>query len=325
LSFASLKQNRAKYTEILQNKITEENKTGYEADPLDWYPAIDKAGNGLHMIRFLPQISDDDIPYVRWWSHNFQDLKTKKYYIENCLYSLDKSADPVMEFNRKLWDSVEDSPSAKFHRNRIQATRQARKLNYRANIYVIEDSVNPENNGKVKKFKFGKWAFDKIEGVIKPKFTNKKPIDPFDLWTGANFRIEIFSETKDGKKQRNYSGCAFETPEPLGDEDFMESVFNQIAGNPEWSIKKYLNKDQFKSYEELKKRLDDVVGFDTGAWTPEVSDNGGSVNVSAGSFTSKNTLKVSETKPSEESKNPIDQSNDFFANLKTDVDDDIPF
>lgn len=326
MSFASLKQNSAKYTQSLQDKITEENKSGFETDPNDWYPGVDKAGNGMHLIRFLPRISEDDLEYVRWWSHNFQDPNTKKYYIENCRFTLDKAADPVMEFNRKLWESVEESPSAKYHANRIQATRQSRKLNYRTNIYVIEDSANPENNGTVKKFKFGKWAFDKIEGVIKPVFANKKAINPFDLWKGANFRIEVISEMKDGKKQRNYSGSAFETPTPLDNDEKMEEIFNRIGSNTEWSLRKYIEEAQFKSYDDLKKHLDMVVGFDTGAWNPKmVSISQSSVNVSAGTFDTTKTTAHVEVAPKEHAKATIVESNDFFASLKSGGEDAIPF
>lgn len=322
MSFKSLKQNAQKYTAALEEKIQDENKSGYESDPNDWYPGVDKAGNGQHLIRFLPRITDEDIEYARWWSFSFLDPNSKKWYIENCRFSLNKSSDPVMDFNKKLWDSVEDSESAKLHPNRVQARRQARKQNYRANIFVIEDGVNPENNGKVKKFKFGKWVYDKIDGLMFPKFANKKKINPFDLWAGANFRIEIFTERKDGENMRNYSGSGFESPGPLADDDEMEKIFNQIAGNQEWSIKKYLEESNFKSYDELLKRLDEVVKIKTSDWTPDLTSIAQtSVNANAGTFKKQDQPKTAEVKTTNV---PKDESSDFFANLKS-GDDAIPF
>jgi hypothetical protein len=310
VDFKKLKNNRLDNLKKLQEETQKLNETGYETDPDDWYPGVDKVGNGYALIRFLPRINDEDLEYSRWWSHNFQDPNTKKWYIENCRFTLDKSSDPVMEFNKKLWDSVEDSPSAKFHPNRIQATRQSRKINYRANIFVVEDGVNPENNGKTKKFKFGKWAFDKIEGLMFPKFAGKKAINPFDLWDGANFRIEIISETKDGKKQRNYSTSAFEKPEPLASDDEMEKIFESIQG---WSVKSYLSPSNFKEYDVLKKRLDEVVGYDTSLWTSKGLKKE-EVNLP------KNTKKV------EEKEDVSVESDDFFKSIRENSEEDtIPF
>ena len=315
VDFKNLKKNRAAAFEKLQEYNEQLNDSGFEKDPDDWYPGVDKAGNGLAIIRFLPAINDDDLDYVRWWEHNFQDPTTKKWYIENCLYTLNKGKDPVMEFNKKLWDSVEDSESAKEHPNRKQATRQARKTNYRANIFVIDDTVNPEHNGKAKKFQYGKWCQDKIDALIFPKFAGKTKINPFDLWDGANFVIEVTSEMKGGKKQRNYSTSHFENPGALADDKTMEEIFNSIQG---WSLKEYLNPSRFKPYADLKKRLDEVVGFDTAKWTP----NGIRQTVREPEAQPKQSTSVAAKQQKEVQASEQDESEDFFNNLK---DDAIPF
>jgi hypothetical protein len=322
MSFKDLKKNRADSFKKLIDETEALNENDYAPDPDSWYPGVDKVGNGTATIRFLPAINDEDKDFIRWWTHNFQDPNTKKWYIENCLFSINKNADPVMAFNKKLWDSVEDSESAKLHPNRIQATRQARKINYRSNIFVVDDGVNPENNGKVKKFKYGKWCFDKIEGLMFPKFAGKKAVNPFDLWEGSNFVVEIFSEVKGGKKQRNYTGSHFETTVgPLADEKKMEEIFNSIQG---WSLKAYLDPKNFKSYDELKKHLDEVVGYDTDKWTASGSRQVVNAPVEAKKQAAV-APKTQKELPSaqEQAVEEGDNSEDFFNNLKDD--DPLPF
>ena len=327
MSFKDLKKNRQDtFSKILEN-TGELVNNGYSTDPDDWYPSIDKAGNGSVKLRFLPPVSDDDLSFVRWFSHEFKDPNTNKWYIENCRTTLSPKdlnkgfIDPVADFNKKLWDSVPSSISkdeAKKHPNRIQATRQSRKQNYRANIYIISDGVNPENNGKVKKFRFGKWAFDCIRGLMIPSELEVKegaePVNPFDIFDGPIFNIKIFSEVKDGKSQRNYSRSNFDknTGPLLPTEKEMERVYDSITG---WSLKSYVSEDKFKSYEELKKRLDEVVGFDTALWTP----NNRTKDVDRPVEANKHIEVVKETVieedlsvPFEEDKNEDD---DFFANL----------
>ncbi len=311
MSFKDLKKNRANDFKKLQENVEGLKKNNFEADPNEWYPTVDKSGNGLATIRFLPKINEDDLDFARWWSHEFKDPTTGKWYIENCLFTLDESADPVMEFNKKLWDSVVNSDSAKDHPNRKQATRQARKIHFVSNIFVIDDPLNPENNGKCKKFKYGKWAMDKIEGVLFPKFAGKKSINPFDLWEGVNFNIEIFSEKKDGKFQRNYNNSNFDKePSQLADDAKLEKIYEEYK---DWSIKSYLSPKNFKSYADLKKRLDEVVGYDTGTWNAKSAE--------------KQSFASSEPKQQKSVKQEViaDESEDFFNNLKRDIDDDIPF
>ncbi len=326
MSFKDLKKNRNdSFAKILQNTEELENK-GFSADPDDWYPAIDKAGNGSAKIRFLPPVSDDDIAFVRWFTHEFKDPNTNKWYIENCRTTLQPkdmnkgNIDPVADFNKKLWDAVPSSLSddeAKKHPFRIQATRQMRKQNYRSNIYVISDGVNPENNGKVKKFKFGKWAFDAIKGLMFPSELEikegAKTINPFDIFDAPIFNIKIFSETKDGKKQRSYSRSFFDKETgPLGTDKEMEAIYDSIA---KWSLKAYVAPDKFKPYDELKKRLDEVVGFDTALWTPSNRNKTVDRPIEA----KKQSEAVKETAIMEDDSVPFQEDSkddeNFFANL----------
>jgi hypothetical protein len=256
-------------------KALESSQTsgGFTTDPDDWFPGVDKGGNGVAIIRFLPPLVDERLPFVSWYSHNFQNPTTGKWYIENSLTTLGKDfTDPVGQFNKKLWDSTAD----KEHPNRKQASAQRRNQNFRANVYVISDSVNPENNNKIKKFKFGKMIFEYINTAMKPAQVDglspedqEKEFDPFDMFEGANLRIQIFMEMKGQKKQRNYSKTKWLDRKPLGDVEMMRRVYDELQSDPKrWSLRQYIEKDQFKSYDELKKRLDLVVGFDTATGEP---------------------------------------------------------
>ena len=228
--------------EKIANPSTESK--GY-ADDRFWKLEGDKAGNGTATIRFLPRVEGDELPWVRVFSHGFQG-PTGKWYIEKSLTTLGQK-DPVSEYNTRLWNAGgEGSPERK------QAQNQKRRLSYISNIYVVSDPKHPENEGKVFLFKFGKKIFDKITMLMKPEFEDDTPINPFDLWKGANFKIRI--RTVDG--YANYDQSLFESSTPLSqDDDELEKIWKS-----EYSLKEFVDPSQFKSYAELKAKLEMVLG-----------------------------------------------------------------
>ena len=245
MSFADLKkQSRSgSLTEKLMKKVEKLNeKGGGSSDDRFWKPSVDKAGNGYAVIRFLPAPQNCELPWAQVWSHAFQG--PGGWYIENSLTTLGKD-DPVSEHNRTLWNSGSDS-------DKEIARKQKRKLSYYTNIYVVKDSANPENEGKVFLYKFGKKIFDKISAAMQPEFEDEKPINPFDFWQGANFKLKI----KNVAGYWNYDSSEFGRPEPLlDDDDELESIYNNLN-----DLNEFTAPDQFKSYDELKKRLNAVLG-----------------------------------------------------------------
>jgi hypothetical protein len=249
-NFDKLKQNRSNSLEKLSKHLEEISSKGY-SNPDEgkyWKPTVDKAGNGMAIIRFLPAPEGEDIPFVRLWTHGFKG-PTGQWYIENCLSTLGKD-DPVNEMNSKLWNSTDNDESEE----RKQSRRQKRKLNYISNIYVVSDPANPENENKVFMFKYGKKIFDKLVDARTPEFEDETPIDAFDLWEdGANFRIKI--RKVDGYP--NYDRSEFEKPGPLfkNDSDYEKKLVNIH------SLKEVIDPKNFKSYEELQARLNRVLGL----------------------------------------------------------------
>ncbi|BCU98398.1 MAG: hypothetical protein CM15mV22_0300 [Eurybiavirus sp.] len=224
---------------LKQTPSTNLSKSG--PDERLWKPEVDKAGNGYAVIRFLPAPNGEDLPWAQVWTHAFQG--PGGWYIENSLTTLGKK-DPVSDLNRELWNSGgEGSPQ------RAQARNQKRKLNYYSNIYVVKDSANPENEGKVFLYRYGKKIFDKIMESMQPAFEDETPVNPFDLWKGADFKLKI---TKVAGFW-NYDKSEFDAPSVLGDlnDKELEGIWKQ-----EHSLSAYTAEDQFKSYEELKERLD---------------------------------------------------------------------
>lgn len=278
MDFNALKKNKSVNTEKLKAQIEDDEapQNTFETDPDDWYPGVDKAGNGYAVIRFLPVPHDEESDYVKWVSHSFQNADTELWYIENSLKTIsEKTPDPVGELNKKLWNSSKDEEDAA-HK---QAKDQKRKVNYRANILVIVDSANPENNGKIKKFKFGKTIFDFIKNALTPPEIENVPsepsMNPFDMWEGANFKINIFSEKKGSKTYRNYSRSAFQAPSPLAvdkagkvDEKKLKEIWDELNSDAKWSLHQYIAEDKFKTYDELKARLDTVLGYDSKTGKP---------------------------------------------------------
>ena len=240
MSFASLK--KSSFQDLLAKADTL-NKSEAKSGPDErlWKPEVDKAGNGYAVIRFLPAPNGEDLPWAQVWTHAFQG--PGGWYIENSLTTLGKK-DPVSDLNRELWNSGgEGSPQ------RAQARNQKRKLNYYSNIYVVKDSANPSNEGKVFLYRYGKKIFDKIMESMQPAFEDETPVNPFDLWKGADFKLKI---TKVAGFW-NYDKSEFDTPSVLGDlnDKELEGIWKQ-----EHSLSAFTADDQFKSYEELKERLD---------------------------------------------------------------------
>ena len=207
-----------------------------------WKPELDKSGTGQAVIRFLPAPDGEELPWIKMFKHAFQG-PTGKWFIENSLTTLNQK-DPVSEHNSQLWNTGLES-------DKETARKQKRKLEYYSNIYVVSDPKHPENNGKVFLFRYGKKIFDKIMAAMQPEFEDETPINPFDFWEGANFKLKI--RKVDG--YWNYDASSFENVSALSDDDaVLEGIYDK-----QYSLQDFLAPTNFKSYDELKKRLDDVL------------------------------------------------------------------
>lgn len=250
-NFASLKKSSGALDRLSKEieKLNAPASSEKKGDDRFWKLERDKSGNGSAVIRFLPTPAvdgDDALPWVRVFDHGFQG-PTGKWYIENSLTTLNQK-DPVSEYNSQLWNASTDDQSWQ----RKQARAQKRRLHYISNIYVVSDPKHPENEGKVFLFKFGKKIFDKITLLMNPEFEGDVPVNPFDFWKGANFKIRI--RTVDGYP--NYDQSIFDAPKPLlSDDDQLESIWKK-----QHSLNDFLEQKNFKSYEDLKRRLDEVLG-----------------------------------------------------------------
>jgi hypothetical protein len=221
------------------------NTKSYNDDRF-WKLEADKAGNGTATIRFLPRVEGDELPWVRVFSHGFQG-PTGKWYIENSLTTLGEN-DPVGEMNTQLWNSGSEA-------NKEIARKQKRKLSFTANILVVSDPKHPENEGKVFLFRFGKKIFDKIMDKARPTFEDEKPVNVFDLWEGANFKLRM--RKKDG--YANYDESAFMEPAPAASkDDALVAIVNS-----QHKLSEFLDRKNFKSYDELKKKLSEVLSGDS--------------------------------------------------------------
>ena len=250
--FSSLKRNRNSFDKL--TKAIESINTpaeGSKEDDRFWQPEVDKAGNGMAVIRFLPAPAvdgDDALPWVRVFNHGFQG--PGGWYIENSLTTLNQK-DPVSEYNSVLWNSGIEA-------NKEIARKQKRRLTYIANVLIVSDPKNPENEGQIKLYKFGKKIFDKLTEAMNPQFEDEKAINPFDFWNGANFKIKI----RQVEGYRNYDKSEFESPSALfdGDDAKLEALWKK-----EYSLKEFLDPKHFKSYDVLKAKLDKVLGLDGAA------------------------------------------------------------
>ena len=244
MSFAKLKKQSklGSLTQKLVKEVEKMNNNGGQGDDRLWKLECDKSGNGYAVIRFLPAPDGEDLPFVKLYSHAFQG--PGGWYIENSLTTLGQK-DPVSEYNTTLWNNGTDA-------GKETARKQKRKLTYISNIYVVKDPANPENEGKVFLYKYGKKIFDKLTAAMQPEFEDEEAIDPFDFWQGANFKLKA----KNVAGYRNYDSSEFTATTPLlDDDDALEALWKK-----EYSLAEIVATDQFKSYDELKTRLSYVLG-----------------------------------------------------------------
>lgn len=293
-SFQALKRNRTEGFEKLTQSLNKLNQKSSGPGPDDrfWKPEVDKAGNGYAVIRFLPETSGEDVPFVRIWDHGFQG--PGGWYIENSLTTLGQK-DPVSEYNSMLWNSGIES-------NKDKARKQKRRLSFISNIYVVKDPSNPENEGKVFLYKYGKKIFDKLNEAMNPQFEDEKPVNPFDLWEGADFKLKI----RNVEGYRNYDKSELDIAAPLFDEDEeLETVWKS-----QYPLVEFTDPSNFKTYEELQAKLNRVLGLAGEAPTTTAED----------SFDSVAAPSIQEAAPA-----PIpsveeddDESLDFFKKLAED-------
>ena len=301
MSLSTLKKSNS--LDKLINAVEAENKPQEKKSYVDerlWKPVLDKTGNGYAVIRFLPAVDGEDLPWAKVWNHAFQG-PTGQWYIENSLTTLGNN-DPVSELNSAYWNSGVES-------DKEIARRQKRKLQYFSNIYVVSDPKNPENEGKVFLFRFGKKIFDKCMEAMQPAFEDETPVNPFDFWEGANFKLKI--RKVDG--YWNYDKSEFEAPSPLFDnDDAIEEVWKQ-----QYALNEFTAPTNFKSYDELKTRLDMVlagtttVGNVTTLMEDEPIENTVSVNTVEEPVPTSSTVTISST-------DEEDDTMDYFQKLADD-------
>ena len=258
MSLDTLKKSSSldKLLNAVKEDSAPQDKKSYKDDRL-WKPVLDKSGNGYAVIRFLPAVDGEDLPWAKVWNHAFQG-PTGQWYIENSLTTISQK-DPVSEHNTRLWNTGLES-------DKEIARKQKRKLQYFSNIYVVSDSKHPENDGKVFLYRYGKKIFDKVMEAMQPAFEDEKAINPFDFWEGANFKLKV--RKVDGFW--NYDKSEFADVSPLlDDDDAIEEIWKR-----QYPLAEHTAATNFKSYDELKTRLDTVLSgtVSVGNVTDELQD-----------------------------------------------------
>ena len=245
MSFADFKKRSQSSIGDLTKKIEQLNKKDSYKDDRFWRPELDKSSNGYAVIRFLPATEGEDLPWAKYYSHGFNGKGG--WYIEKSRTTIGEK-DPVSEMNTELWNSGVE-------KDKDIARDRKRRLHYVSNILVVSDPANPQNEGKVFLYKFGKKIFDKIQEAMQPEFADEDPINPFDFWTGANFKLKV----RKVAGFINYDKSEFESSSALldGDDAKLEELWKT-----EYALSEFTDPSTFKTYDELKKRLTEVLGSD---------------------------------------------------------------
>ena len=283
-------------TDLIRKMEDQNKKTDYKDDRF-WRPEIDKTGNGFAIIRFLPEVENEDCPWAKVYSHAFRG--PGGWYIENCLTTISQK-DPVSELNTQLWNSGVES-------DKNLARDRKRKLNYTSNIYVVSDPSNPQNEGKVFLYKYGAKIFEKLQEVMKPEFKDEEAINPFDFWKGANFRLKI----RKVAGYTNYDKSEFDSSSPLckGDDVELEKVWKS-----QHPLTEFTNSSNFKTHQELKDRLYEVLGGDIRA-ASNVGYDKTAEDISESDIKEKKPLNIKSKKLTEENVDEETDALDYFSKL----------
>ena len=242
MSFADLKAKASDMSSLVGAASSATTKKTFGDDRM-WKPTVDKAGNGYAVIRFLPTVEGDDLPWAKYWDHFFQG-PTGQWYVEKSLTTIGKD-DPVSEMNSKLWNTGIEA-------DKDTARKRKRRLHYVSNIYVVSDTENPQNEGQVMLYTYGAKIFEKIMDSMQPKYEDESPVNPFDMWKGSNFKMKISQVAG----FRNYDRSSFGAVEALNaDDSILEGIYNK-----QYSLKEFTDLDTFKSYSELNLKLTRVLG-----------------------------------------------------------------
>lgn len=244
MSFKDLKKNSSDFSK-LQSELEKQNKSNDYKDDRMWRPILDAASNGYAVIRFLPAVQGEDIPWVKTYQHAFRGKGG--WFINNCPTTLGQKC-PVCEGNNELWNSGTES-------DKNIARDRKRKLTYTSNILIVEDPASPQNKGKVFLFKYGKKIFDKIQEQMNPEFADESTVNPFDFWKGANFKLKV----RKVEGYVNYDKSEFSAASAVfdGDDAKIEALWNS-----QYPLKPFVDPKEFKSYAELKVKLVDALGGD---------------------------------------------------------------
>lgn len=300
MSFESLKSKSTDVSKLVSaaNEMNGGGEKKSYGDDRFWKPSVDESGNGYAVIRFLPAGEGEELPWVRYWDHFFKG-PTGQWYIEKSLTTIGQN-DPVSEHNSRLWNSgIEDDKET--------ARKQKRRLHYVSNILVVSDPSNPANEGKVFLYDFGKKIFDKIMDVMQPQFPGEEPINPFDFWKGADFQLKI----RNVAGYRNYDKSEFKSPAVLDEsEEKLKAIYNQMH-----NLNEFVDTSTFKSYDELKGRLQVVLGESVGAGSTVKNE---SVSQSAESNVGRSAPEpeiVSSAEPSAGAEEDEDDTLSYFAKM----------
>jgi len=291
MSFEKLKQNRDSAISKLVSAADSSSEKKTYGDDRIWKPTVDKAGNGYAVLRFLPAGAGEDLPWVRYWDHGFKG-PTGRWYIERSLTSIGQP-DPVSELNSQLWNTGRDE-------DKELARLRKRRLHHVSNVLVVSDSGNPENEGKVFLYEYGKKIMDKIMDVMQPQFQDETPINPFDFWSGANFKLKI----RNVEGYRNYDKSEFDSSSSLfdGDEAQLEEVYNKLH-----KLSEFTDPENYKSYSDLKRKLFEVIG------EAEVA-----TGLSTEQQVELNTVKEAPVMNTAESEAPVEKSDDTTSENNSD-------
>lgn len=198
-----------------------------------------EVGN-TYTVRLLPNVKDPSKTFFHYYSYGWNSFTTGQL-VTVVSPTTWNQRDPIAEERYRVLRNGTEKEKEK-------ALAIKRRENWLVNVYVINDPVNADNNGKIKLLRFGRQLHKIIMDAIEGEEAAELGPRIFDLSPkGCNLRIKV-------EKQGDYPtyvSSKFSTPKEI--EGLEEAEFKKIY-NGAFDLESYVS---VKSYDELKTILDE--------------------------------------------------------------------
>jgi hypothetical protein len=215
--------------EALNKKSTTENSSYKDILKLE-------IGN-TYVVRLVPNVESPERTLYHYYNHIWKSVLTNQLVSTLCPTTYGERC-PIDEYRSKVYQTKDEAKIKE-----INPIRRDEK--WLANVYVVKDPTNPDNQGQVKILRFGKQIYNIIDQAMSGDDAEEFGARIFDLSDkGCNLRIKV-DENQGG--YANYTTSKFMSPSALEGAPDIDEIYA--------ACKNLESLQEHKSYEDIQKLL----------------------------------------------------------------------